>query len=73
LRGVEPIIDGHYLRREFSLRPSPLYRQILDHLRAARLDGQVITLDEEHALTKRWLEEREIKKSRRKGPGSSQS
>lgn len=66
LRGVEPIIDGHYLRREFDLRPSPLYRQILDHLRAARLDGRVITLEEEHALAKRWLEQREIRKSKRR-------
>jgi tRNA nucleotidyltransferase (CCA-adding enzyme) len=65
LRGVEPIIDGHYLRTEFNLRPSPLYRQILDHLRDARLDGEVITLADEHALTERWLAERELKKSRR--------
>jgi tRNA nucleotidyltransferase (CCA-adding enzyme) len=63
LRGVEPIIDGHYLREEFNLRPSPLYRQILDHLRDARLDGEVITLADEHALAERWLAEREIKKS----------
>jgi tRNA nucleotidyltransferase (CCA-adding enzyme) len=60
LRGVEPIIDGHYLRREFDLRPSPLYRQILDHLRAARLDGQVITLDDEHDLVERWLKGQEL-------------
>jgi tRNA nucleotidyltransferase (CCA-adding enzyme) len=65
LRGVEPIIDGHYLRHEFNLRPSPLYRQILDHLRAARLDGQVITLSDEHALVQRWLEKHESRK-----PGS---
>jgi tRNA nucleotidyltransferase (CCA-adding enzyme) len=60
LRGVEPIIDGHYLRREFDLRPSPFYRQILNHLRAARLDGQVITLADEHALVERWLEHRGV-------------
>jgi hypothetical protein len=35
----------------------------LDHLRAARLDGRVITLTDEHALVERWLKEREIKKS----------
>jgi tRNA nucleotidyltransferase (CCA-adding enzyme) len=56
LRGVESIIDGHYLRREFNLRPGPLFRRILDLLRAARLDGQVITLAEEHALVEDWLE-----------------
>jgi tRNA nucleotidyltransferase (CCA-adding enzyme) len=57
LRGVEPILDGHYLSQEFNLRPGPVYRQILEHLRAARLDGEVITLDDEHALVERWLEE----------------
>ncbi|GAB4537362.1 MAG: CBS domain-containing protein [Anaerolineae bacterium] len=57
LRGMEPIIDGHYLRETFNLRPSPMYRQILDYLRAARLDGQVITLADEHALVEQWLKE----------------
>ena len=61
LRGVEPMVDGHYLRQRFDLRPSPIYRQILDYLRAARLDGQVITLDGEHALVEHWLEEHEAK------------
>jgi len=60
LRGVEPIIDGHYLRQEFNLRPGPLYRQILDHLRAARLDGQVITLADEHTLVEHWLKEHKV-------------
>jgi tRNA nucleotidyltransferase (CCA-adding enzyme) len=57
LRGVEPIIDGHYLRRELNLRPGPIYRQVLEHLRAARLDGEVITLADERALAERWLAE----------------
>jgi tRNA nucleotidyltransferase (CCA-adding enzyme) len=60
LQGMEPIISGHYLRQEFNLRPGPLYRQILDHLRAARLDGQVITLADEHTLVERWLEANKI-------------
>jgi tRNA nucleotidyltransferase (CCA-adding enzyme) len=63
LRGVQPIIDGHYLRRELNLRPGPLYRQILDHLRTARLDGQVVTLAEEHALVESWLAQHEGRKS----------
>ncbi len=63
LRGVEPIIDGHYLRHEFGLRPGPIYREILDDLRASRLDGEVITLADEHALVKRWLEERQISRT----------
>jgi tRNA nucleotidyltransferase (CCA-adding enzyme) len=60
LRGVEPIIDGHFLSQEFNLRPGPLYRRILDYLRAARLDGQAITLDDEYALVERWLEEQGV-------------
>jgi hypothetical protein len=32
----------------------------LDHLRAARLDGQVITLNDEHALVERWLEGQDL-------------
>ncbi|MGC8879291.1 MAG: CBS domain-containing protein [Anaerolineae bacterium] len=58
LRGVQPIIDGHYLRRVFKLRPGPIYRQIIDALRAARLDGEVVTLEDEHAWVERWLSER---------------
>ena len=57
---MEPIIDGHYLGQEFNLRPSPLYRQILDRLRAARLDGEVITQYDEHALVERWLKEQGV-------------
>ena len=57
LRGIDPIIDGHYLRREVDLRPGPIYRRILDDLRAARLDGQVVTLANERAWVERWLEQ----------------
>jgi tRNA nucleotidyltransferase (CCA-adding enzyme) len=63
LRDVEPIIDGHYLRREFNLRPGPIYRRILDHLRAARLDGEVITLADEQALVERWLADHRSRES----------
>lgn len=63
LRGVEPIIDGHYLQEEFDLPPGPIYREILDRVRAGRLDGQVITLADEHALVEQWLKEREIEPS----------
>jgi tRNA nucleotidyltransferase (CCA-adding enzyme) len=50
LRDVEPMIDGHYLREEFQLPSGPIYRQILDALRDARLDGLVTTLADERAL-----------------------
>jgi tRNA nucleotidyltransferase (CCA-adding enzyme) len=57
LRGVHPIINGSYLRSQFRLRPGPIYRQVLDALRGARLDGQVITLADEHAWVEGWLKE----------------
>ncbi len=58
LRDVQPLIDGHYLRRVFKLRPGPIYRQIIDALRGARLDGEVVTLQDEHTWVERWLSER---------------
>ncbi|MGQ9785081.1 MAG: CBS domain-containing protein [Anaerolineae bacterium] len=58
LRSVQPIIDGHYLRNVFKLRPGPIYRQIIDALRGARLDREVVTLEDEHAWVERWLSER---------------
>jgi tRNA nucleotidyltransferase (CCA-adding enzyme) len=57
LRGIDPIIDGHYLRRELDLRPGPIYRRILDDLRSARLDGQVVTLADERVWVEGWLEQ----------------
>ncbi|MDM8519335.1 CBS domain-containing protein [Anaerolineales bacterium HSG6] len=50
LQHVKPIINGDYLKTEFQLKPGPIYRQILHRLRDARLDGQISTLAEEHAL-----------------------
>ena len=50
LRDVVPIIDGHFLKEELQLPTGPLYRQILDALRDARLDGRVTTLTDERAM-----------------------
>jgi tRNA nucleotidyltransferase (CCA-adding enzyme) len=56
LRSVQPIIDGKYLIENFGLRPSPLFGEILDHLRHARLDGKISTLAEEHILVEGLLQ-----------------
>jgi tRNA nucleotidyltransferase (CCA-adding enzyme) len=56
LRDVTSIIDGHYLKEEFKLPTGPIYRQILDALRDARLDGRVTTLADERALAERMIE-----------------
>jgi tRNA nucleotidyltransferase (CCA-adding enzyme) len=57
LRDIAPIIDGHYLKTEFGLKPGPIYRTILDALREARLDGLVNTLDDERTLVEKILAE----------------
>ena len=50
LQHVKPIINGNYLKTEFQLKPGPIYKHVLSRLRDARLDGQIDTLAEEHAL-----------------------
>jgi tRNA nucleotidyltransferase (CCA-adding enzyme) len=57
LRHVQPAIDGEYLRRELQVEPGPIYRRILHRLRAARLDGEVHTLEEERALALQIIQE----------------
>jgi tRNA nucleotidyltransferase (CCA-adding enzyme) len=48
-RSVRPSTDGNTLK-SLGLEPGPRFRRILDHLRAARLDGLVTNDEEEHAL-----------------------
>jgi tRNA nucleotidyltransferase (CCA-adding enzyme) len=58
LRPVQPEVDGHYLK-SLGLKPGPLFGRLLSAVRAARLDGEVRTRDEEEALVDRLLAERE--------------
>lgn len=55
-RHIYPITNGHSLR-ELGLPPGPRYRVILDALRAARLDGQINTDDEERELLEKLIAE----------------
>jgi tRNA nucleotidyltransferase (CCA-adding enzyme) len=55
LKQVTVELDGHRLR-QLGLPPGPLYRQILQAVRAARLDGEVHNLAEEMALAQRLAE-----------------
>jgi tRNA nucleotidyltransferase/poly(A) polymerase len=55
LKDVAPLIDGHYLKKELQLPSGPIYRRILNALRAARLDGLVATLADERALVEQIL------------------
>jgi tRNA nucleotidyltransferase (CCA-adding enzyme) len=54
-RLVEPEISGDDLKG-MGLKPGPLFGQLLDALRDARLDGKVSTRHDEEALLERLLE-----------------
>ena len=51
---LQPLLDGDDLRR-MGLPPGRIYRQILQRLRAARLDGEVSTREDEEVLARRIL------------------
>jgi tRNA nucleotidyltransferase (CCA-adding enzyme) len=59
LRHVKPLVDGTYLM-DLGLKPSPLFSQLLNAVRNARLDGEIHTKDEEKALIARLLEEKGV-------------
>ena len=50
-RNIRPLIGGEDLK-ELGLKPGPIFRKALDTLRDARLDGKVITRDDELAYLK---------------------
>ena len=52
LKDVRPLVGGAELR-VLGLRPGPLYRQVLDKLLFARLDGRIRTMSEELTLCRR--------------------
>ncbi len=53
-RWVRPRLTGSYLKAR-GVPPGPVYRQILDKLLYARLDGEIGTATEEEALAQRLL------------------
>lgn len=55
LSWVEPLLGGNDLRA-MGLRPGPLYAELLEALRVARLDGTVATLEDERSLVERMME-----------------
>ncbi len=59
LQCVEPILDGHYLE-ELGVKPGPIYRDVLETIRDARLDLKVKTREDEEALVQRLLAERGV-------------
>jgi tRNA nucleotidyltransferase (CCA-adding enzyme) len=57
LRWVRTHIRGDFLKKE-RIPPGPVYRQILDKLLYARLDGKVRTASEEEAMAKKLVDAR---------------
>ena len=54
LRSVTTLLDGRYLK-EIGVKPGPVYREILESLLDARLNGEVSTLlDEVEFVRKNW-------------------
>ena len=56
LRHVRSVLDGDDLRR-MGVEPGRIYRQILERLRDARLDGEISTRTQEEALVRAMLAE----------------
>jgi tRNA nucleotidyltransferase (CCA-adding enzyme) len=54
LRHVRPLVTGDDLRR-MGIQPGRIYREILDRLRAAQLDGDISTREEEAAIIREML------------------
>ncbi len=55
-RAIRPVTDGHSLRAR-GLTPGPCYARILTRLRAARLDGLIVSDADERAHLQKLLEE----------------
>jgi tRNA nucleotidyltransferase (CCA-adding enzyme) len=54
-RQVQPVTDGHELRAR-GIEPGPRYREVLDQLRAAWLDGEISSEAEEKAMLEKLLD-----------------
>ncbi len=52
---MRPITTGNYLR-ERGIRPGPIYREVLDSLRDAWIDGNLTSEKQEKALLETLLE-----------------
>ena len=54
LRAVECLISGKTLK-QMGIKPGPIYKQVLDGILDARLDGKAITFEDEMALAIRLI------------------
>ncbi|HYP42257.1 MAG TPA: hypothetical protein VEX13_18015 [Chloroflexia bacterium] len=59
-RHVKPSVDGDYLKR-LGVPQGPIYRQALEELLAAKLDGRVEGKEDEERFVEEWLKERGLR------------
>jgi len=52
---VKPLMDGEDLKK-LGVKPGPRLGRMLETLREAKLDGQVITKEDEKALVRRLMD-----------------
>jgi tRNA nucleotidyltransferase (CCA-adding enzyme) len=52
LRDIQPLLSGHDLE-QLGIKPGPVFREILDELLYSRLDGRVVSIDDERAFVQK--------------------
>jgi len=60
---VKPVLTGQDFQRT-GIRPGPIYAKLLDRLRAARLDGEVKTREDEERLVKTTISKRRMQSAK---------
>ena len=58
-KSIPPLITGHDLINKFGLKPSPLFKKILDRMEEERLSRSEMSRPEAEALVKRLIRDRE--------------
>jgi len=58
-KSMPPLITGHDLKNNFGLKPSPLFKKILDRLEEERLSRSDMTRQDAEALVKRLIRDQE--------------
>ncbi|MCH8933674.1 MAG: hypothetical protein IH923_11465, partial [Nitrospinae bacterium] len=49
------LLDGDILKKKFQLKPSPLFKDILDQVEEARVLGTIHTQEEAEQLAEEWI------------------
>jgi len=63
-KSMPPMITGHDLKNEFGLKPSPLFKKILDRLEEEQLSKSEMSRQEAEALVKRLIRDQESSRNK---------